>query len=158
MERKERDHQEAMRIKDQQLVAATLQLEQEKEKKKARKREKKMFEKIHQLLENKKEEKKEKDYQEAQRLINAKEELQMKIGFDLKQLEILQARDELKEKERRRRQSDDDEHQKQRTNNEIMRRMGLVNVGKVEHDLDIQRKLKFVVVVVEEVVVVVSSK
>ena len=102
-----------------------------------------MFVKIHQFLENKKEEKKEKDYQEAQRLINAKEELQMKIDFDLKQLEILQARDDLKERERRRRQSDDNEHQKQRTNDEIMRRMGLVNVGRAEHDLDIQRKKLF---------------
>ena len=56
---------------------------------------------------------------------------------------MLQMRDELKEKERRRQQNDDDEHQKQRTSNEVMRRMALVNVGKAEYDLDVQRKNLF---------------
>jgi hypothetical protein len=52
-------------------------------------------------------------------------------------------KDELKEKERRRQQNDDDEHLKQRTSNEVMRRMALVNVGKAEHELDVQRKNLF---------------
>lgn len=125
----EANKQEAMRIKDQEL-------QQNMEKKKAKKAKKKM----RRLLESKKEEERDKENQEAQRLKNLKEQLQIKADYELQQVQILQMREELKEKERRRQQYEDDEHLKQRTNNEIMRRMGLVNVGKAEHDLDVQRK------------------
>jgi len=112
------------------------ELQQNMEKKKAKKAKKKM----RRLLESKKEEERDKENQEAQRLKNLKEQLQIKADYELQQVQILQMREELKEKERRRQQYEDDEHLKQRTNNEIMRRMGLVNVGKAEHDLDVQRK------------------
>jgi len=125
----EANKQEAMRIKDQEL-------QQNMEKKKAKKAKKKM----RRLLESKKEEERDKENQEAQRLKNLKEQLQIKADYELQEVQILQMREELKEKERRRQQYEDDEHLKQRTNNEIMRRMGLVNVGKAEHDLDVQRK------------------
>jgi hypothetical protein len=125
----EANKQEAMQIKDQEL-------QQNMEKKKAKKAKKKM----RRLLESKKEEERDKENQEAQRLKHLKEQLQIKADYELQQVQILQMREELKEKERRRQQYEDDEHLKQRTNNEIMRRMGLVNVGKAEHDLDVQRK------------------
>jgi hypothetical protein len=84
-----------------------------------------------------------KETQEEKRLKNLKEELQLKADYELQQVQILQMKDELKEKERRRQQNDDDEHLKQRTSNEVMRRMALVNVGKAEHELDVQRKNLF---------------
>jgi hypothetical protein len=123
----EANKQEAMRIKDQEL-------QQNMEKKKAKKAKKKM----RRLLESKKEEERDKENQEVQRLKHLKEQLQIKADYELQQVQILQMREELKEKERRRQQYE--EHLKQRTNNEIMCRMGLVNVGKAEHDLDVQRK------------------
>ena len=66
--------------------------------------------------------------------------MQIKADYELQQVQILQMREELKEKERRRLQNEDDEHLKQRSSNEIFRRMGLVNVGKAEHDLEVTRK------------------
>ena len=95
------------------------------------------------LLESQKDEKRDKENQETQRLRNLKDELKMTADYELQQVQILQMRDELKEKERRRQQNDDDEHQKQRTSNEVMRKMALVNVGKAEYDLDVQRKNLF---------------
>jgi hypothetical protein len=99
---------------------------------------------MRQLLKSKREEEeRDKGRQEAQRLNNLRNELQMQADFELKQVQMLQMRDELKENERRRKQIDDDEHQTQRTNKEIMRRMGLVNVGKAEYELDAKRKNLF---------------
>ena len=112
----EASKQEALRIKDQEL------------------------ERLRRLLESNKEEGRDKENREAQRLKNLKEQLQIKADYELQQVQILQMREELKEKERRRLQNEDDEHLKQRTSNEILRRMGLVNVGKAEHDLEVQRK------------------
>ena len=112
----EASKQEALRIKDQEL------------------------ERLRRLLESNKEEERDKENREAQRLKNLKEQLQIKADYELQQVQILQMREELKEKERRRLQNEDDEHLKQRTSNEILRRMGLVNVGKAEHDLEVQRK------------------
>jgi hypothetical protein len=143
MNQKAKEYQEALRIKDEELKAANFQLKQEKEAKKVKKREKKFLNRMARLMESKKEEEGDKENKEAQRLKYLKEELQMKNDHELQQVQILQMRDELKEKDRRRQQNDDDEHLKQRTNNEIMRRMGLVNVGKAEHDLDVQRKNLF---------------
>ena len=95
------------------------------------------------LLETQKDEKRDKENQETQRLRNLKDELKITADYELHQVRILQMRDELKENERRRQQNDDDEHQKQRTSNEVMRKMALVNVGKAEYDLDVQRKNLF---------------
>jgi hypothetical protein len=139
IEQNERHHQEAIRIKYEEIDAA-LQLKHDIQRKKAKKKDKIK----RQLLKSKREEEeRDKGRQEEQRLKNLRNELQMQADFELKQVQILQMRDEVKEKERRRLQLEDDEHQTQRTNKEIMRRMGLVNVGKAEYELDAKRKNLF---------------
>jgi len=142
IQRVERQKDEAMKQREKEYEETILQLKQEIAAKKAMKREKKLL-KMAQLLESQKDEKRDKENQETQRLRNLKDELKITADYELQQVQILQMRDELKEKERRRQQNNDDEHQKQRTSNEVMRRMALVNVGKAEYDLDVQRKNLF---------------
>ena len=143
IQRVERQKDEAMVQREKEYQETILQLKQEIAAKKAKKREKKLLNKMAQLLESQKDEKRDKENQETQRLKNLKDELKITADYELQQVQILQMREELKEKERRRQQNEDDEHLKQRTSNEVMRRMALVNVGKAEYDLDVQRNNLF---------------